>query len=126
MELLVCVINDEDKLDQILAGFAALGVTGATVIDSHGMAGHLPEDAPVVVGLKDLMSRSRPGNKTILSVIESQETIQAAIEMIRGSLGDIEKAGSGVAFTVPVTRAVGLTRRGERNRSDSTADNKED
>jgi nitrogen regulatory protein PII len=113
MELLVCVVNDEDKLDRVLAGFAALGVAGATIIDSQGMAGHLPEDAPVLAGLKDLMSRSRPENKTILSVIESEQTMEAALKVIDEVLGTMDSAGSGVVFTVPVTRAVGLQSRAD-------------
>lgn len=110
MELLICVINQENKFERVLSGLAELGVTGATVIDSSGLVGQLPEDAPVLAGLKDLMSRSRPGNKTILSVIESPEKTEAVVNMVCGILGDVESAESGILFTVPVTRAVGLRR----------------
>ncbi|HUF49450.1 MAG TPA: hypothetical protein VMN60_01370 [Longimicrobiales bacterium] len=36
MQLLIAVINQEEKLDEILAGFLDLGITGATVIRSEG------------------------------------------------------------------------------------------
>jgi len=109
-ELLICIINQEDKVERVLSSLAELGVTGATVIESRGMVGQLPEDAPVLAGLKDLMARSRPGNKTILSVIESAEETDAVVKMVSGILGDMESAESGVLFTVPVTRALGLRR----------------
>ena len=32
MQLVVAVINDPDKLDEILSGYLELGLTGATVI----------------------------------------------------------------------------------------------
>ena len=37
MELLIAVINDVDRIDEVLEGFLEIGITGATVIDSHGM-----------------------------------------------------------------------------------------
>ena len=36
MQLLVAVVNEPDKLDEILSGFVELGITGATVIGSEG------------------------------------------------------------------------------------------
>jgi nitrogen regulatory protein PII len=109
MELLVCVINEEGKLEDILAGFLELGITGATIIDSQGMARHLNE-APVVMGLQELISQARPQNKTVFSVIESAEKLQAAVEMIRHVCGDMDKPGTGILFTVPLDRVVGLSR----------------
>jgi len=108
MELLVCVINQEEKLEPVLSGLAELGVTGATIVDTRGMAEHLPAGTPVLAGLQDLISRSRPERKMILSVIESDDTLERAIEMIRNVLGNLERAGSGIVFTVPVNRALGL------------------
>ncbi|NIT87525.1 MAG: hypothetical protein GWN82_11915, partial [Gemmatimonadetes bacterium] len=37
MRLLVAVINDPEKLDEILSGFLEMGITGATVLSSEGM-----------------------------------------------------------------------------------------
>ena len=65
MELLVCVVNRDDKLEEILSGFLKLGVTGATVINSEGMGRVLSQEVPVFAGLQALMSRSRPQNTTI-------------------------------------------------------------
>lgn len=107
MELLVCVINEEDKLDEILAGLVELGVTGATVISSQGMARRLTQ-TPVLAGLQDLLAGSRSQNTTIFSVIDSDEKVGAAIDMIQRVCGDIQAADKGIVFTVPVTRAEGL------------------
>ena len=111
MELLVLVIDRGDKLDSILSGFLELGVTGATVIESQGMAHQLSRDstaAPVFAGLKDLIAGSRTQNSTVFSVIETQEKLDAAMRMIRERCGDMTSPGTGILFTVPVSRAVGL------------------
>jgi nitrogen regulatory protein PII len=111
MELLVLVIGQEDKLDGILAGFVEIGITGATIIESQGMARQLAEEttsAPVFAGLQELLARSRPQSKTVFSVVDTREKLDAAIEMIQRQCGDMTDPGTGILFTVPVGRAVGL------------------
>ncbi len=108
MELLVCVVNRDEKLEEILSGFLELGVTGATVIQSEGMGRVLSQEVPVFAGLQRLMSRSRPQNTTILSVIESPEVMDSAIKMVQDACGDFDAHSTGIIFTVPLTRVVGL------------------
>lgn len=108
MHLLVCVINEEEKLNDILSGFVELGVTGATVIRSEGMGHVLAEEAPVFAGLQSLVSRTRPQNSTIFSVIESDGTLDAAIDMIQEVCGGLHKPATGILFTLPVDRVIGL------------------
>jgi nitrogen regulatory protein P-II 1 len=107
MELLICVINDEDKLDDILAGLVELGVTGATVVSSQGMGRRLAQ-TPVLAGLQDLLAGPRAQNTTIFSVIDSDDKLSAAMDMIQRVCGDMEAAGKGIVFTVPVKRVAGL------------------
>lgn len=108
MHLLVCVINEEEKLDDILSAFLEVGVTGATVIASEGMGHVLTQDVPIFAGLQTLVSRSRPQNTTIFSVIESDAKLEAAIKLVQDICGDLHRPATGILFTVPVTRAIGL------------------
>ena len=108
MELLVCVVNREEKLEEILSGFLELGVTGATVIHSEGMGRVLSQEVPVFAGLQRLMSRSRPQNTTILSVIESPEVMDRAIKMVQDVCGDFDTPSTGIIFTVPLSRVIGI------------------
>ncbi len=108
MHLLVCVLNQEEKLDQVLAGFLKLGVTGATVLRSEGMGRVLTDEVPILSGLQTLRSRTRPQNVTILSIIDSQETLDAAVATARELCGDFQAPGTGILFTVPVDRVEGL------------------
>ena len=50
MQLLIAVINQEELLDEILAGFLELGITGATVLRSEGMGRLLAHDIPIFAG----------------------------------------------------------------------------
>ncbi len=108
MQLLIAVINQEDRLDDILSGFLELGITGATIIDSEGMGHVLSHDIPIFAGLQTLISRARPQNQTLFSVIDSDEKVDGAIALLQEICGDLNDPATGIVFTVPVTRVAGL------------------
>jgi nitrogen regulatory protein P-II 1 len=108
MQLLIAVINQEEKLDDILAGFLELGITGATVIRSEGMGRMLAQDIPIFAGLQSLLSRARPQNSTVFSVIKEEAKVNGAISLLQEICGDLNDPATGIAFTLPVNRVVGL------------------
>ena len=108
MELLIAVINQEGRLDEILSGFLELGITGATIIDSEGMGHVLSHDIPIFAGLQTLLSRARPQNKTIFSVIDNEEKMEGALALLQEICGDLNDPATGIAFTIPVARVTGL------------------
>ncbi len=108
MELLIAVINQEGRLDDILSGFLELGITGATIIDSEGMGHVLSHDIPIFAGLQTLISRARPQNKTIFSVIDSDEKMEGALALLQEICGDLNDPATGIAFTIPLSRVTGL------------------
>lgn len=114
MQLLIAVINHEEKVDDVLAGFVELGITGATIVSSEGMGRVLSHDVPIFAGLRSLTARSRPTNQTVFSVIEDAK-IDAAIALIQEVCGDLESPGAGIALVVPVSRVVGLAPELESN-----------
>ena len=108
MQLLIFVLNKEEHLDEILELFLELDISGATIIDSVGMGRILAHDIPIFAGFRSLMQESRPGNKTILTVIDEEKIplLTKGIEQICGSL---DEPGSGVMLTIPVGFARGIT-----------------
>lgn len=107
--LLVAVINDPEKLDEILSGFLELGVTGATVINSEGMGRVLSHDIPIFAGLQTLISGSRPQNRTIFSVVP-ESLVDPALALLQEVCGALTSPATGIAFVLPVDRVVGLAR----------------
>ena len=114
MHLLVCIIDREDHLDAILAGFVDLGVTGATLVKSEGM-GKALEDLPVFAGLQSLLAQSRPQNTTVLSVIKDPAMLEAAITHVKAVAGDLAAPGTGIMFTIALDQVVGLAAGLDRN-----------
>jgi hypothetical protein len=107
MHLLIAVVNDPEKIDEILSGYLEIGVTGATVINSEGMGRVLSHDIPIFAGLQTLISRSRPQNRTIFSVIDEGK-IDQALALLQEVCGDLTAPATGIAFTLNLDRVVGL------------------
>jgi nitrogen regulatory protein P-II 1 len=107
MQLLVAVINHEEQVDDILAGFVELGISGATIVGSTGMGRVLSTDVPIFAGLRSLGADSRPGNRMIFCVAEEAK-VEAAMALVERVCGDLSAPGRGIAFAVPVSRVVGL------------------
>lgn len=105
--LLVAVINDPEKVDEILSGFVELGITGATVLQSEGMGSVLSHDIPIFAGLQTLISGSKPLNRMIFSVVPL-ERVDSVIALMQEIMGNLAAPATGIVFTLPVDRVVGL------------------
>lgn len=108
MELLIAVINDAHKVEEIVEGFIEIGITGATIIDSFGMGKILTQDIPIFAGFRHLLAGSASSNKTIFSVIKEPEKVDAAFKTLQNICGSLDNPSTGIVFTLPINRVQGL------------------
>ena len=101
MHLLIFVLNKEEHLEEILEVFLELDIKGATIVNSLGMGRILAHDIPIFAGFRSLMQESRPGNKTILTVIDENK-IPRVIQGIEQICGSLDDPGTGIFITVPI------------------------
>ncbi|MBN2372955.1 hypothetical protein JXL19_04110 [bacterium] len=106
MKLLVLVLNKEEFLDEILEAFVEVGITGATILDSVGMGRKLAYDIPIFAGLRKSI-KTTDYSKTIFSVVNDDETLEAAINLVE-ELIDLKEPGSCFLFVVPILMVKGL------------------
>ncbi len=107
MKLLIVILNKVEKLEEVLEGYLEIGISGATVIDSVGMGHILSDEVPIFAGLRFMFAGAKPHNKTILSAIK-EEKEKPAIELLEKILGDLNKRGTGIVFTIPIDLVEGL------------------
>jgi len=109
MKLVIFVLNKEEYLDEILEAFVEMDIHGATVLDSIGMGRILAHDIPIFAGFQNLLHESRPGNKTIFTVINDDKftLLRREIEHI---LGDLDEPGNGILLCLAVDYVKGLTK----------------
>jgi len=111
MNVLFLVLNETEYLDEILDGFVEAGVKGATILDSQGMGSALANGSrnePFFGALRSFLDNAKPYNKTIFTVIEDEEILENATKVVKEILGDMEKPGVGLMFTVPVGKIYGM------------------
>lgn len=106
MQALFVVLNEVDYLNDILEGFVDAGVSGATVIDSQGMASYIVnssnQNIPLFGYLKNLLEESLPYNKTIFTVLENQALVDKAVSVVQEVVDEINSSNIGFMFTVPI------------------------
>jgi len=107
MKLLILILNKVEKLEEVLEGFLEVGISGATIIDSVGMGHILSEEVPIFAGLRFMFAGAKPHNKIVLSVIKDEKEDEA-VHLLKNILGDMGKPGTGIVFSLPVDRVVGL------------------
>lgn len=110
MVALIIVLNHTDYLDDILAKFIHLGVRGATIIDSQGMASAIVQgeiyNIPLFGSLKTTLSGASPYNKTIFTVINDTELLEKTMSEVEDLLRKNGKTSAGFMFTLPVGKMI--------------------
>lgn len=113
MYALFIVLNQTDYLDDILEKFVEVGVTGATVLDSQGMASAIMHadnrSIPLFGSLKTLVDGARPYNKTIFTVLKSDDMVEKTVAAVQEVLQDVSPTGLGFMFSVPIGSVYRMT-----------------
>ena len=114
MYALFIVLNAIDYLEDILSGFAEVGVSGATILDSQGMGSRIVNNRstniPLFGALHMLLEDSHPYSKTIFTVLESEEMVDKTVAVVQEVIGDISETGVGFMFSVPIGKTYQIGR----------------
>ena len=109
MKLLFYVLNQKDKLDDLVVRLSEVGVSGATIIPSRGMAKMLysQDESSFMTSLRALMDQSSDENCTIFTVV-NDEQVAAFRSAVHDVVGDLSQPGGGILFTLPIDSVEGL------------------
>lgn len=107
MHLLICVLKDYRLVEGLLLAFVEAGITGATVLEGRGMGQMLGMDFPLFANLRGLFPGSSAGSHVLFSVMP-QAKLKLAYELLERTIGPLTEPGTGIAFSLPLDRVVGL------------------
>lgn len=109
MKLLVFVLNKVEKLEPVLNKFEHIGIRGATVLESKGMAMALENyfDGSFIGSLRAVMEPDREENRTVFAVLKDED-VQKAVDAIEEVAGSFSAPNSGIVFTLPVDFVKGI------------------
>jgi hypothetical protein len=110
MYMLIMVLDDSSRLNEVLEAWISSGVKGVTVLESTGVNRILPRASasPMFAGFTQIFGSGRVGHNTLFAIIDDIEIADVAVVATEQVLGDLTKPHTGIIFAVPVARTWGL------------------
>lgn len=115
-ELVVLVLDDPDKTDEVLYAWLAVGVSGVTILDSTGLGHQLAQrgmrdDLPLMPSLGSLLRSREEPHRTLFAVVPDNLDLEELVRATEKVTGPLHHPDTGILFVVPVSRAWGLHRK---------------
>lgn len=103
MRMVVLVVRSAESFDPLINALLDAGMTGATVVDSRGLAAVLRQEMPIFAGLAALLPQTT-GSRMIVS-IASPESVESLMRFIDDMAPELRPVGA----VMPVERTIGLS-----------------
>lgn len=107
MKLVVIFLNRVEFLEDLLAAFLEIGISGATVLNSVGMGRVISKNIPIFAGLADAFPGSSPSNRTILAVVRERQ-VERMARMVEEVCGSLEEQGNGLMVSLDLDQVYGF------------------
>jgi hypothetical protein len=111
MQAVFIVLNKIECIEEMLEQLGENKITGATLLESKGMAHQLSEvsDLSFMVSLRMLLDPGHKESRTIFMVAEDDK-VPVISKIVNDVTGGLDKPDTGILFTVPVSYAEGLVK----------------
>lgn len=113
--LVLLVLHDVGRLNEILSAWEKAGVSGVTIIPTAGLGRirekfALRDDIPLIPSVLDLLAEPHEEilNRTLFSLVDSDEMVDTLIKATEGVLGDMYVPRTGILAAIPLARLHGL------------------
>ena len=118
MYLILFVLNDPDKLEDLLITWEENGIQGATVLFSTGL-GRIREldawrdDMPLIPSLKDFYEIPENLNRTIFTIVQDEVQVDAIVAATKNIVGELDEQETGLLLVLPILRVYGANKKKE-------------
>lgn len=87
-KLLIMVLQEEKTYNDVMELFLEMGLEGAVTVNSD-MMGPMLSNVPIFAGFMDVLGRSRPEPRMIISLIP-EDQVEVTITAVEGITGDLD------------------------------------
>ena len=112
MYLILFVLDNPDKLEELLDAWEETGTGGATVLSSTGMhrlnAGVIRDDLPLIPGLDDFYKRVEDYHRTLFTIVKDDEMLNKIVDATQSVVGNLNQPNTGILVMLPVAQVYGL------------------
>jgi nitrogen regulatory protein P-II 1 len=105
--MILMVLNDVNRLEDVMRAWQGAGAGGITILESSGAAhllGHIGarDDLPMFPGLRSLMAHQEVHHRTLLTVVGAEVDIEAFFDATEAVLGSLDEPHTGLMWALPV------------------------
>ena len=116
MKMILFVLNDPAKLQDLLDAWTEAGASGATVFYSTGMgrinqSTALRDDLPLMPSLSDFFHQEEKLSRTLFTIVMDDETVKHVMAATRSVVGDLDQPKTGLLVVLPVDQTEGLEKK---------------
>lgn len=112
MYLILFVLDNPDKLEDLLNAWEEAGTGGATVLVSTGMNRMLNrgirDDIPLMPGLDDFYKRVEDYHRTLFTIVRDDEMLTKIVDATQNVVGSLNEPDSGILVVLPTAQVFGL------------------
>jgi hypothetical protein len=109
--LVVFVLNNADQCNNLLEAWENAGIRGITILESSGLGrvreAGIKDDFPLMPSLGDLFKNEETRHRTLFTLVNGQDKIDAIVEATQSVVGDLEQENTGMLFSVAVNEIYG-------------------
>ena len=115
MYLILFVLNNPDRLEDLLIAWEEEGIDGATVLFSTGL-GRIRQldgwrdDMPLIPSLSDFYEVPENMNRTIFTIAKDEAQIDGVLTATKKVVGDLDERQTGLLLILPIARAYGMNK----------------
>lgn len=99
MYMVMFVLDDPNRLDEVLDAWDSIGVTGITIVESTGINRRRRAQrvgSMFMAGINRLMDSDQESHYTLFTMVHDQEVVKMCISEIERIVGDLSAPNSGV------------------------------
>ncbi len=113
MYLLLFVLHDPSKLEDLLDAWETEGVQRVTLLFSTGLGRlrhvkGLRDDLPLIPSLEDFYQHEDRFSRTLFTVISDMNMVQKLLRATTAVVGDLSQPNTGLMLVLPLVQAFGL------------------
>ena len=106
MYMMLFVLNDPDRLNDVLETLERIGIRGVTIVESTGM--HRVRHEHIPMRYASSFSSLEGNNLTLFAIVQSDGQARACLYAIEQVIGNLDGPNTGVFAAWPLTVVKGL------------------
>lgn len=114
MYMVIFVVHDPGKLNELLQAWEEVGLSGATILPSTGLGRlrqrlGLRDDLPIMPSLRDFYPFEEETNRTLFTLVKDEAMVEQLRQAAERVLGPLEAPNTGIMVVLPVVRIYGVS-----------------